>query len=637
MQPRKPNKYCTAEDIEPYIVQYASRHDNSVDLPQAFKLLSDQHSHLKIGWRKFEDLGLQIVSKMGYTIAARTKPAKQFLLPQQTTRAPPNAAVYNAPRPPPEFEALSTSLRYADVGGLDSQKGQLEELIRLPIVAAELFKSAGASPIRGILVHGPSGCGKSLLAEATAGEFSELGLNFFSVSAVDMLPSTQKLTGQSESKLRALFKAAATSSPSLIVVDDIDVIARRKEGASVKLIAQLGQSLDSCFADEEHLVFVIATTSHLENIDISLRRPGRFGREVSIGLPDYEQRLAVLNVAVSRVNCDTDVRLDIIAREAEGFVGADITALIQEAALGSVKRALGRGWKEAVVGQDDFLNAIPRVQPTMRREGFTTLPPASFADIGGLDEVKQELQIAIVDPILRPEIFQMYGHRPSSGVLLFGPPGCGKTLLARAVAREANRAAFISIKGPELLNKFLGESESAVRSVFRRARDSSPCIVFFDEIDAICPRRSDDSSNQATSRVVNQLLTEMDGVVDRSKVFVIGATNRPGLVDEAMLRPGRLDKMIEVPLPDLRGRTEILMKLVERIGKCDGINCDEIARQCDRASGADLDALTCEAIQAAIRESADDIWVPVAQRHFESAIEKWKVTRGRKDKLWASG
>jgi ribosome biogenesis ATPase len=634
---QKPNKSCTAEDIEPYIDQYASRHDGSVDLWQAFRILSGQPSHLNIGWRKFEDLGRQIVSRKGYTIETRTKPAKQFLLPNQTPKAPPNTtAVHNPPRPPPEFEPSSTTLRYDDVGGLDAQKSQLDELIRLPIVAAELFKSAGATPIRGILVHGPSGCGKSLLAEATAGEFSELGLNFFRVSAVDLLPSAQKLTGQSESKLRALFKAATTSAPSLIVVDDVDVIARRKEGTSVKLISQLGQCLDSCFAEDEGLVFVLATTSCLENIDVSLRRTGRFGREVSIGLPDYEQRLSVLRVAASRINCDGEVRLEDIAREAEGFVGADITALIQEAALGSVKRALDLRSGEAVVTQEDFSNAIPRVQPTMRREGFTTLPPASFADIGGLDEVKQELQIAIVDAILRPDIFQMYGHRPSSGVLLFGPPGCGKTLLARAVAHEANRAAFISIKGPELLNKFLGESESAVRSVFRRARDSSPCIVFFDEIDAICPRRSDDSSNRAASRVVNQLLTEMDGVIDRGKVFVIGATNRPGLIDEAMIRPGRLDKMIEVPLPDQSGRGEILEKLVARIGNRDEINCAKIASQCDGASGADLDALTCEAIQAAIRESADGNWVPVAQGHFEWAVEKWKVTRGRKDNLWAS-
>lgn len=283
---------------------------------------------------------------------------------------------------------------------------------------------------------------------------------------------------------------------------------------------------------------------------------------------------------------------------------------------------------------DDFLFSIKNVQPTLRRDGFTTLPPASFDDIGGLEDVKRELQLAIIDAVIRPEIFEMYGHRPSSGVILYGPPGCGKTLLARAIAHEANRAAFISVKGPELLNMYLGESESAVRSVFRRARDSAPCVIFFDEIDSICPRRSGDSSNAAASRVVNQLLTEMDGVVDRGRVFVIGATNRLELIDEAMLRPGRLDKKIEVPRPNKNGIIEILNRKISKIKNREEIDIASIAEKCEGFSGADLDALTSEAIELAIDESTEENWVAVGNKHFNLALQKIlksnEILRGNK-------
>ncbi|OHS95155.1 AAA ATPase [Tritrichomonas foetus] len=637
MQKTIPNKYVTAEDISKFIEQNAQQNNGGVNLKEAFDVMRKDSPHIKVGYTKFENLAKEIMTSRGFTLASNKPTPKTPLLPQipksssnsglnshaNLSRSQTSEFPKQISPPSQDFDPVEPKYNFENIGGLLPQKQQLADLILLPLLHESLFRSAGATPIRGILLHGPSGCGKTVLAEAAAGQFAEHGLTFFKVPATDLLSPSKGNSGQSEGKIRALFRAASSLAPSLIFIDDIDSItSKKKDAASSKLINQLAQCMDQIFTDDEHHVIVLGTTSKVDSIDSSLRRPGRFGREISIGLPDFEQRFAVLNIHAAKLNLDDSVNLEEVAREAEGFVGADIVALVQEASLSAVKRAVDANEETAAVSMDDFMQSVKIVQPTLRREGFTTLPPASFADIGGLESVKKELQMAVVDAIIRPDIFSMYGHRPSSGVIMYGPPGCGKTLLARAIAHEANRAAFISIKGPELLNKYLGESESAIRAVFRRARDSAPSIIFFDELDAICPRRSDDSNNAAASRVVNQLLTEMDGVVDRGRVFVIGATNRLELIDEAMLRPGRLDKKIEVPRPDKNGRIDILSKKVARINNRDEIDVESIAERCEGFSGADLDALTSEAIEAAISESSENEWVKVGNRHYEAALTK---------------
>jgi ribosome biogenesis ATPase len=348
--------------------------------------------------------------------------------------------------------------------------------------------------MRGIILHGPSGCGKSLLAEAAAAELAPTGIAFFRTSATEVIATTG---GASDGKIRAIFQAAATASPSILFADELDAIASKSSGArdgDRRMASQLAAGLERAAADPDHHVLVIGAMNQLEKASVTLRRPGQFAREISVGIPDLEGRVSILAVAAAELRTDDSVSIDVIAREAEGYVGADLAGLAQEAALLAVKRAADAGEEAASVSAEDFRGALSVVQPSLRREGFATLPPASFDDIGGLVAVKAGLRMAAIDAINRPEIFAMYGHRPASGVIMHGPPGCGKALLARAIAHEAGRAAFISVKGPELLNKYLGESESAVRAVFRRARDSAPCAIFFDEIDAICPRRSDDSS-----------------------------------------------------------------------------------------------------------------------------------------------
>ena len=524
-----------------------------------------------------------------------------------------------------EFTPIEPKYKYNDVGGLTSQKAELYKFFSngLSMKSRQAFKFIGKiKPISGILLHGPSGCGKTLLVDAVVGELKANGvkISYFRANAPELAVSA----AQSDSKIKAIFDAAKYFMPSIIFIDEIDKLDNKLQQQLITIFEQLN-------SDMELQVFIIGATSDIEKIK-DLRQSGRFSREISLGIPDRNARKEILDCLLKDVAI-SEIDTKDIAEQAEGYIGADLFGLVQEASLNAVQRFVyehpGETEKldDALVTQEDFIQAMKVVQPSLRREGFTTTACVKFDAIGGLDDVKKELRTAVVDAIKYSDLFNEYGHKSGSGIILYGPPGCGKTLLARAVANEALHAAFISVKGPELLNKYLGESESAVRGVFQRARDSAPCIIFFDEIDAICPRRSDDSSNHAASRVVNQLLTEMDGVVQRGQIFVIGATNRLELVDEAMLRPGRLDKKIEVPRPDREGRIDILSKIIMRVSPDyvdESIDMPAIADLSEGFSGAELDAIITESTEMAINQTkrvaeesgfSDDIrMLPIEQR-----------------------
>ncbi|KAL0483477.1 ribosome biogenesis ATPase [Acrasis kona] len=517
--------------------------------------------------------------------------------------------------------AQRPDLRYSDVGGVDHVLQDLRELIEYPFTHPELYKHLGVEPARGVLLFGPPGSGKTMLATAIAGE---LGIPFFKISAPEFVSG---MSGESESKIRALFKDAVELAPSLIFIDEIDAIAPKRDNAAREMEKRIVAQLLTCMDDltftktNDKMVLVIGATNRPDSIDDALRRAGRFDREISLGIPDEKARVQILKIATTGKRLSHDIDFLKLAKLTPGFVGADLKAVVQEATimcinrnfsviyqppsdasssssssspamvqtlpspptygsgLGtrsadtsismSVRELIGQGLKnrepipQEVLDQmyftnKDFEESIKKVQPSSKREGFATVPDVTWEDIGALDVVRSELQLAILEPIRNSEKYIRLGLTAPSGVLLYGPPGCGKTLLAKAIANDSG-ANFISVKGPELLNKFVGESERAVRQVFARAAASSPCVIFFDELDALAPKRSMDSTNSSTERVVNQLLTEMDGVEGRRNVYVIAATNRPDIIDPAMLRPGRLDKLLYVPLPNESERSSILV------------------------------------------------------------------------------
>ncbi len=520
-------------------------------------------------------------------------------------------------REEPASEVLEdvSRISYEDIGGLSDQLGKVREIIELPLKHPELFERLGIRPPKGVLLFGPPGTGKSLIARAVA---NESGANFFSINGPEIM---SKYYGQSEQKLREIFTNAEEKEPSIIFIDEIDSIAPKREEVQGeverRVVAQLLTLMDGM--KERGHVIVIGATNRIDAVDPALRRPGRFDREINIGVPDKRGRKEILTIhsRAMPLNMDEEDKsrfLDEIAELTYGFVGADLAALARESAMNALRRYLPEIdldkpiptdiLEKMAVIEDDFREALKMIEPSSLREVMAEIPDVHWDDIGGMEEVKRELRESVELPLLKPDLFKKLGIRAPKGFLLYGPPGVGKTLLAKAVANESN-TNFISVKGPEVLSKWVGESEKAVREIFKKAKQVAPSIVFLDEIDSIAPRRGAGGDSGVTERIVNQLLTSMDGVEVLQGVVVIGATNRPDILDNALIRAGRFDKMIYIPPPDKEARLQILKVHTKTMPLSADMDLERIAAETDGYVGADLENLCREAGMMAYRSDPE--------------------------------
>jgi len=533
-------------------------------------------------------------------------------------------------------------ISYEDVGGMRPVIQKVREMIELPLRHPELFERLGVEAPKGVLLYGPPGTGKTLLARAVA---SETNANFYSIGGPEIM---SKYYGESEERLRDVFKQAQENAPSIIFIDELDSIAPKREEVTgeveKRVVSQLLSLMDGL--QSRGKVVVIGATNRVNALDPALRRPGRFDREIEIGVPDKEGRLEIMQIHTRGMPLAEDVDLKRLADITHGFVGADLEALAKEAAIRALRRILPEVNMEAEsvpvailnkikVMNADFLDALKEVEPSAMREVLVEVPDIKWDDIGGLEDVKEELREAIEWPLKYQELFTQMDAKPPKGLLLYGPPGTGKTLLARAVANESE-ANFISIKGPELLSKWVGESEKAVREVFRRARQAAPCVVFLDEVDSIAPvRGSGIGDNQVTERIVSQFLTELDGLVELRNVVIIAATNRPDIVDPALLRPGRFDRLLYVPPPGLEARKQIFKIHTRKTPMMPEVNLDDLAKMTDGYTGADIASVANTAVMLALKEHIMKSKNPeeaqktaksvkVSRRHFQEALEKIK-------------
>lgn len=527
---------------------------------------------------------------------------------------------------------------YDDIGGLGDAVKKIREMVELPLRHPELFKRLGVEAPKGVLLHGPPGTGKTMLAKAVAGETSS---NFISIGGPEIV---SKFYGESEGKLREIFKDAEENAPSIIFIDEIDSIAPKRDEVNGeeerRIVAQLLSLMDGL--NSRGKVVVIGATNRPNSIDEALRRPGRFDREIEIGIPDRDGRLEILEIHTRGMPLADDVDLKWLADKTHGYAGADLSALTKEAAMAALRRVLPDVDLEAeeipkdvlnsiLVTKDDFKNALKDMQPSTMREVLIEKPNVRWEDIGALEEAKQELKEAVEWPLKFGKVFDHMNAKPPKGILLYGPPGTGKTMLAKAVATESE-ANFIAVKGPEFLNKWVGESEKAVRETFRKARQASPCVIFMDEIDSIAPERGTGGDSNVTERVISQMLTEMDGLESLNNVVVIAATNRPDIMDPALLRPGRFDKSIFIGPPDKESRKAIFGIHTKNRPLAEDVDLDDLAEKTDGCTGADIAAICNEAVMNAVRHLIAENPEPkdediqncrVSKEDFEKALDKF--------------
>ena len=541
-------------------------------------------------------------------------------------------------KPVKEEQASIPKVTYEDIGGLEEEVKKVREMIELPLRHPELFERLGVEAPKGVLLHGPPGNGKTLLAKAVAGETNA---NFITIGGPEIM---SKFYGESEERLREIFKQAEENAPSIIFIDEIDSIAPKREDVSGeterRVVAQLLSLMDGLEARGK--VVVIGATNRPNAIDPALRRPGRFDREIEINPPNKDGRLEILQIHTRGMPLEPEISLEELADLTHGYVGADLSALCKEAAIRSLRRILPEldlemesipmeVLNKITVKRADFFSALREMQPSALREVLVEKPNVHWQDIGGLDDVKRELQEAVEWPLKYADVFEYMDTSLPKGVLLYGPPGTGKTMMAKAVATESE-ANFISVKGPEFLSKWVGESEKAVRETFRKARQAAPCVIFMDEIDSIAPTRGGDGDSRVTERVISQLLTEIDGMQSLNNVIIIAATNRPDILDPALLRPGRFDRLVHVGMPDLEARRMILQIHTAKKPLADDVDLDRLAEKTEGFTGADLTALTNEAVMLAIRsavaKNGENSEVMKSQKitmaFFEMALEKVK-------------
>jgi transitional endoplasmic reticulum ATPase len=582
---------------------------------------------------KGDIIPLGIMGQIIQLVVVYTNPTQGALLIKNTTKI---AISEEAASAISKDEMITVT--YEDIGGLRNEVAKIREMIELPLRHPELFKRLGIQAPNGVILHGPPGTGKTLLAKAIANETTA---NFYSLSGPEIM---SKFYGESEQRLRNMFQQAEQNSPAILFVDELDSIAPKREEVSGeverRIVSQLLSLMDGLSSRGK--VVVIGATNRVNAIDPALRRPGRFDREIELGVPDKQGRLEILNIHTRNMPLSEDVDLEKISEVTHGFVGADIQSLAKEAAMSAIRRVLPEidltqesipheTLNKISVTMQDFTDVLRDIEPSAMREVFVEIPDVTWNDVGGLHSVKEELLEAVEWPLKFKKLFGRTHIKPPKGIFLYGPPGTGKTLLAKAIANESE-ANFISIKGPELLSKWVGESEKGIREVFRKARQAAPCIIFFDEIDAIAPVRGGEfGDSHVTERVISQLLTELDGLEELRGVVVIAASNRPDIVDPALIRPGRFDRLLYVPLPDYDSRMQILKIHTQMMPLADDANVTALSKMTDGYTGADIASFTSAAAMIAMKEhiakykqeaEREANVLTVNMNHFEQALKK---------------